>query len=172
VTVPWTPNGDNATVSVNTKKAAALWDAMKNDTAWPPPGTAKDGTTTAADQPLLRTKPESIKVNVLNGTGIKGKGKAVAKLLRKQGYVVEEVGNADTSDVTTTTVQYDPAWDTSAKTLMYAATAQGETVKKQGATMNLIVGTDFTEIKPVEISALTQDYTAQVNTGDEEFCAS
>jgi hypothetical protein len=55
---------------------------------------------------------------------------------------------------------------------MYAATAAGESVKKQGGTMNLIIGTDFTEIKPVEISDLTQDYTTQVNTGDEEFCAS
>jgi LCP family protein required for cell wall assembly len=171
VTVPWTPNGDGATVSVNTKKAKPLWDAMKNDTPWPPPKTGADGTVNA-DQPLLKAKPETIRVNVLNGTGIKGKGKEVAKQLRKQGYVVEEVGNADTSDVTTTTVQYDPNWDTSAKTLIYAATAQGETVKKQGSTMNLIVGTDFTAIKPVDISALTQDYTAQVNTGDEEFCAS
>ena len=174
VTVPWTPNGDNATVSVNTKKAAPLWDAMKNDTPWPPPSTttAADGTTATTDQPLLRTKPENIKVNVLNGTAEKGKAKRVAKLLRKQGYSVQEVGNADTTDVTTTTVQYDPAWDTSAKTLMYAATAPGEKVKKQGGTMNLIIGTDFTDIRPVEISDLTQDYTAQVNTGDEEFCAS
>ncbi|MCX6433672.1 MAG: LytR C-terminal domain-containing protein [Actinobacteria bacterium] len=147
---------------------------MKNDTPWPPPSTttAADGTTATTDQPLLRTKPENIKVSVLNGTAEKGKAKRVAKLLRKQGYSVQEVGNADTTDVTTTTVQYDPAWDTSAKTLMYAATAQGEKVKKQGATMNLIIGTDFTEIKPVEISELTQDYTTQVNTGDEEFCAS
>ena len=45
-------------------------------------------------------------------------------------------------------------------------------VKKQGATMNLIVGTDWTGVLPVKISAITQDYTANVNSGDEAFCAS
>jgi hypothetical protein len=37
--------------------------------------------------------------------------------------------------------------------------------------MNLIIGPDFTEIKPVVVSAITKDLTANVNTGDEKFCA-
>jgi hypothetical protein len=70
-------------------------------------------------------------------------------------------------------VQYDPSWDQSAKTLIYAATANNvEKVKKQGKTMNLLVGNDFTSIKPVVISDITKDYTANVNSGDENFCAS
>ena len=36
----------------------------------------------------------------------------------------------------------------------------------------VIVGSDFTAVQPVKILDITQDYTAQVNTGDEEFCAS
>lgn len=171
VTVPWTPNGDGATVSVNTRKAAPLWEALKNDTPWPPSGRKADagGNT----QPLLKTKPESIRVNVLNGTAVAGKAKEVAKLLRKQGYRVQEVGNAEMATYTTTTVQYDPRWDVSAKTLIYATSATvGEKVKKQGPTMNLIVGTDWTGVLPVKINALTQDYTANVNTADETFCAS
>ena len=31
-----------------------------------------------------------------------------AKQLRKQGFIVESVGNAETTDYTATTVQYDP----------------------------------------------------------------
>jgi len=169
VTVPWKPNGDGATVSVNTAKAKPLWAALANDTPWPP----KDGgADTDEVQPLLKTEPKNIRVNVLNGTGIVGKAKEVAKQLRKEGFVVDEVGNADTADYTTTTVQFDPRWDVSAKTLIYAANAQAtEKVKKQGATMNLIIGTDWTGVKPVTISELAQDYTANVNSADEAFCA-
>ena len=67
-TLPWTPNGDNATVSVNAEKAKPIWDAMKNDTAWPPKGG------TGEDTVLLKTAPENIRVNVLNGTPTPGTG--------------------------------------------------------------------------------------------------
>jgi LCP family protein required for cell wall assembly len=166
-TVPWTPNGDNATVSVNAEKAKPIWDAMKNDTPWPPKGGSGEDTV------LLKTAPENIRVNVLNGTPTPGLAKKVAKQLRKQGFIVEEVGNAETTDYTATTVEYDPAYDESATTLAYAA---GATVldkkKKLESVLNLIVGPDFVAVNDVEILDITQDYTAQVNTGDENFCAS
>ena len=166
-TLPWTPNSDGATVSVNAEKAKPIWDAMKNDTPWPPAGA--DG----ESAPLLKTPPENIRVNVLNGTPTPGLAKKAAKQLRKQGFIVETVGNAETTDYTATTVQYDPKWDESAETLSYAASATvSEKVKKQGAVLTLVLGTDFTAIRPVEILDITQDYTAQVNTGDEKFCAS
>ena len=166
-TLPWTPNGDNATVSVNPKKAQPLWDAMKNDTPWPPKGASGEDTV------LLKTAPENIRVNVLNGTPTPGLAKKVAKQLRKQGFVVEEVGNAETTDYTATTVQYDPQWDQSAKTLAFATGATVmDTKKKLDSVLTLIAGTDFTEVQEVEILDITQDYTAQVNTGDENFCAS
>ena len=44
--------------------------------------------------------------------------------------------------------------------------------KKLDSALNLIVGTDFVAVNDVEILDITQDYTAQVNTGDENFCAS
>lgn len=166
-TLPWTPNGDNATVSINTAKAAPIWAAMANDTPWPPKGAGGEET------PLLKKAPDTIQVNVLNGTPTKGAAKKAAKQLRKQGFLVREVGNADTSDYTATTVQYDPKWDESAKTLIFASGATvTEKVKKQGGTMNLIIGTDWAGVKDVKILDITQDYTAQVNTGDESFCAS
>ena len=82
------------------------------------------------------------------------------------------VGNADRSDYAQTVVQFDPRWNVSAKTLRFAASAVGERVKKQGQTMNLIIGSDFGAIKPVVVSAITKDLTANVNTGAEKFCAS
>ena len=167
VTLPWTPNSDGATVSMNAEKAQPLWDAIKNDTPWPPAGTAGE------KAPLLKTAPENIRVSVLNGTPTPGLAKKVAKKLRKQGFIVEEVGNADTTDYAATTVRFDPKWDESAKTLTYAAQASvQEKVKKSGPVLTLIVGADFTDVQKVEILDITQDYTAQVNTGDEDFCAS
>lgn len=164
-TLPWVSNGDGATVSENTKKAAPIWQAMKDDTPWP---SAKDGAAV-----VLKTSPEVIHVNVLNGTPTKGAAKKAAKALRKQGFIVEEVGNAPTQDFTTTTVQYDPKWDQSAKTLAYAANTETvDKVKKQGQTLNLIIGTDFTGVQEVEISDVAKDATANINTGDENYCAS
>ena len=49
-TLPWTPNGDNATVSVNAEKAKPIWDAMKNDTPWPPEGRSGRGHRPAEDR--------------------------------------------------------------------------------------------------------------------------
>ncbi len=166
-TLPWTPNSDGATVSVNQEKAKSLWDAMKNDTSWPPAGEGGESV------PLLKTPPENIRVNVLNGTTTPKLANKVAKKLRKQGFVVEQVDNAETTDYTSTTVQYDKRWDQSAKTLAYAAGATTEEkVKKLGPVLTLIIGSDFTDVKKVVLNDLTQDYTAQVNTGDEKFCAS
>ncbi len=163
-TLPWVSNGDGATVSENVKKSAPIWDAMKNDTPWP---ATKDGTSV-----VLRTSPDVIHVNVLNGTPTKGAAKKAAKALRKQGFIVEEVGNAPTQDYTTTTVQYDPTWDQSAKTLAYAANTETlDKKKKLGQTLNLIIGTDFTGVQEVVISDLAKDNTANINTGDENYCA-
>ena len=163
-TMPWYPAGDGANVLQNKKKAKPLWNSIKEDTAWPP----KKST----DQPLLRAEPETIRVKVLNGTGVTGAGKKAKKLLRAEGFNVVEVGNAKDNAYTTTTVLYDPEWDVSAKTLIYSANAASEAVPGQGQTMTIIVGPDFTAAKPVSISAALKDNTANVNTADESFCAS
>ena len=164
VTLPWIGNSDGATVSVNSKRAAPIWEAIRNDTAWPPRG--EEGA------PILKTVPSEIRVNVLNGTGVKGAGKKAAKMLRDEGFIVTGVGNADRDDYTETVVQFDPDWDVSARTLIYATSATEEKVKGQGQEMNLIIGPDFAEVKPVKIQKIAQDYTAQINTADETFCAS
>ena len=153
-TMPWYPSGDGATVLLNKKKAKPIWKAIANDTTWPPKP--------AGDQPLLKTEPSSIRVNVY---------KKVARQLKAEGYLVRDTGNWDTSDVTTTTVNYDPGYDVSAKTLIYATSATGVAKKRQGQAMDLIVGTDFAGVKPVQIAEAMKDLTANVNSGDESFCA-
>ncbi|MBU6243868.1 MAG: LCP family protein [Actinomycetales bacterium] len=165
VTMPWKPAGDGANVLVNEKKAQALWDAIANDTPYPPK--KAEGT------PLLKTEPSGIYVNVLNGTGVKGAAKKVAKKLRKAGYRVMDVGNVEDGQVyDKTTVIYDPKWDVSSRTLVYAANAVAQPEKKHGQRMDLIIGTDFTDLRDVEIDELASDVYANMNTADETFCAS
>jgi LCP family protein required for cell wall assembly len=164
VTAPWKPAGDGANVLINTKKAAPLWEAIKLDATWSP---KQD-----SDQPLLKTEPSQIYVDVLNGSSTKGKAKKVAKELREAGYQVGDVGSTPGKDiVATTVVKYDPKWDVSAKTLIFAAGAQGESVPKQGQRMTLIIGDDYTSIKDVTITSIAADQTADLNTADESYCA-
>ncbi|MDA3021102.1 MAG: LCP family protein [Actinomycetota bacterium] len=163
VTMPWYPSGDGATVLPGKKKGAPIWDAIANDTPWPPSG--------ATGEAILKVRPEMIRVNILNGTSTKGMAKKVAKQLSDQGFRIGEVGNADSNAVAITTVQYDPRWDISAKTLIAAAEATGKSIKKSGQTMTLIIGSDFTAIMPVEVSDIAEDKTANINTADESFCA-
>lgn len=167
-TMPWRPSGDGATVKVNRKKAQEIWDAMANDTAWPPKGAAPG---MSEDQPLLTVAPDEITINVLNGTSEPGKAKAVAKEFRQAGYNVIQVGNAD-APVTQTTVQYDPRWDQSAKTIIYAAGGVGEKVKKMGGTFTVIIGPDFDGVNPVTIDEIAKDRTANINTAADSYCAS
>jgi LCP family protein required for cell wall assembly len=164
VTAPWKPAGDGENVLINDKRAAPLWEAIKLDSTWPP---AQD-----ADQPLLKTEPGQIYVDVLNGTSTKGKAKKVAKELREAGYRVVEVGSTPGKEIfANTVVKYDPRWDASAKTIIFAAGAQGESVPKQGERMILIIGEDFTSIKDVTISKIAGDQSADLNTADETYCA-
>ena len=162
-TLPWYPAGDGANVLMNKKKAKPLFASMINDTPWPPKA--------AGDQPLLRTAPQDIRVEVINGTGIKGAGKKAKKALRAEGFNVVNVKNGDT--VTQTTLIYDPEWDVSAKTIAYSADAKVQQAQEgNGGTMQLIIGPEFISAKPVTISDALKDKTANVNTADENFCAS
>ena len=165
VTLPWKPAGDRVNVLVNDKKAQVLWDAIANDTAYPPK--RQEGT------PVLKTEPSAVYVNVLNGTGIKGAAKKAAKKLRKAGFRVMEVGNVEDGKVyEKTTVIYDPKWDVSARTLVFAANALGQPEKKHGQRMDLIIGNDFTDLQEVEIDEISSDIYTNLNTADENYCAS
>jgi len=162
-TMPWYPAGDGANVLMNKKKAKPLLNALKNDTPWPPKA--------SSDQPLLRTVPENIRVEVINGTGVKGAGKSAKKALRKQGFIVVNVKNGD--PIAATTLIFDPEWDNSAKTLAYSANATVlESVAGAGSTLQLVIGPDFTGTKTVQISEALKDKTANINTADETYCAS
>jgi LCP family protein required for cell wall assembly len=53
---------------------------------------------------LAAVKPSTITVEVLNGSGVPGLGKKLADRLRQEGYVVKQVGNADSFGYETTQI--------------------------------------------------------------------
>lgn len=58
----------------------------------------------SADE-LAAVKPADLRVDVRNGSGVPGLGAKVAAVLRRDGYVINSVGNADTFDYDTTQIR-------------------------------------------------------------------
>jgi hypothetical protein len=70
-------------------------------------------------------------------------------------------------------VWFDPAWDVSAKTLIYSTGfTNTEEIEGQGSTMRVVITEPLTSARSVSISEATKDLTANVSTGDESYCAS
>ncbi|MFL6071237.1 MAG: LCP family protein [Actinomycetes bacterium] len=130
------------------------------------------------DQPLVKEKkgptvpiaPSDISVQVLNGSDVEGLATEASADLDKAGYTVAAApGNDDRSDVTTTVVRYDPKWSTSVKTLQAAfPDATFEEVAGQGATFQVVVGTDYT--KPLDVRVAKQDAKLDSHTAADDIC--
>ena len=168
-TMPWKQSGDGATVLMAKKRANPLWNAIANDTPWPPKANK--------DQPLLKKAPEEVRVEIINATGLKGTGKQAKKALTDEGFTVVNVKKIKNERLdeypSEDTIWFDPGWDVSAKTLIYSTGIENtEAIEGQGGTMQLIMTEPLTFARSVQISEATKDLTANVNTGDENFCAS
>ncbi len=161
-TVPWVPRGDNANVLWDTTKADQIWQAMRDDTPWPPKSSKPAG------QKPLKTAPSEITVQVLNGSGTPGLATRAAKQLQRQGFKVAGVGNAQKS-VTATTIQYDPAYDESARTLAYAArTTVPSATPGHGSTLTLIVGPDWK--RPAKVTIAGGGADTATRSADDASC--
>ncbi|MEP6762312.1 MAG: LCP family protein [Sporichthyaceae bacterium] len=161
VTFVTVPNGSNPadggnTVLIREAEADALWSSLRFDR--PLPGQEKKPDATAAPQtgPPLRTPPERIRVEVLNGSGVPGAATRLAERLSAAGFIVTRVGTADRDNYTTTTVRHDPAYNESGRTLN--AAISGSTIQVDTALSNtlvVVVGTDNPKVLPVQVSGST-----------------
>lgn len=144
--VEWSQNR-NRVVFVEAD-ARELWQAVREDGAWPPKGTPGfDG------RPLV-TPPEKVRVKVLNGTSTVGLARTVADELAALGFEIVGVGNADRKDYLTSEVRHDPAYDESARTLATAAGTPGLVVDEAlGRTVVLVVGQDWSGATAVRVTA-------------------
>jgi LCP family protein required for cell wall assembly len=160
VTVPNAANPADRgnTVIVRQAEADALWTSLRFDRPLPGQEKKKKNPGTAAPQtgPPLRTPPENIRVEVLNGSGVPGAATRLAERLQAGGFVVTGVGTADRDDYTTTTVRHDPAYDESGRTLNAALSGSTIAVDASlGATLVVVVGSDRPEVVPVTIAGST-----------------
>ena len=162
LTDPWHLRGDGANVEITQSKAQPIYDAINNDTAYPPPVAVVAG-------PPLKTPPDQISVKVFNATGTPGQAKKVAAALTALGFNVVGVATA-TSVSSTTLVHYAPSRDQSGRTL--TATVVGATSiadSSLGSTLDLYVGTDYTRVQAVSVTS-SGSTTAIVRTAADTSC--
>ena len=177
VTVPNEPYPADPNRVQFTPAAKALWTALRFDR--PLPGQerkARQGTRAPDTGPPLRTPPERIHVEVLNGSGVPGAATRLAERLQAEGFVVTGIGTAARSDYTTTEVRHDPAYDESGRTL--GAAVEGATVVEDlslGSTLLVVVGADQPKVVPVRVAGSTAtpepDPTLTTRTASEDICS-
>ena len=147
IPTPWYPAGDGANVLISLAKAQPIYDAMNNDTPYPPVVKAPTG-------PLVKTAPSQITVKVYNASGTPGRASQVAAALEALGFHVSQVATA-ASVQAATVVHYSPGYDESGRTL--TASVLGATSvpdSSLGFTLDLYVGTDYTGLQKVTVATV------------------
>lgn len=162
-----TVKGIGSTVKWDGPKAAALFEALREDRPLAPHKERGKGRAVPVD-----VAPQQIRVQVENGTGTDGLGRRVDDQLAATGFRTTKAPvNAKTRDVSRTVVAHDPRWDRSAKSL--AAALPGSELREvpgQGATLKVIVGADFEKVRRVRARD-PQQGESSVMTGDEAACS-
>jgi LCP family protein required for cell wall assembly len=180
VTVPNEPYTLDANrVQWKQPAANALWRSLRFDQplpgSEPSPTPAASASATPSGPPLV-TPPENVRVQVLNGSGVAGEASRVAKELTAAGFQVVGVGNAASSDYTTTEVRYDPAYDESGRTLG-AAVGGSEVIEdlSLGTTLVVIVGSDSPTASAVEVTGSTAspetEETIEARSAADDICS-
>jgi len=114
----------------------------------------------------VRVAPSKVRVQVYNAAGTTGLGRRVADDLTAAGYqVIGKPQNAKTTGATTTTIEYDPEFDESLKTLRAAfPSASVKPAKGIGNAFRLYVGADYAGVRPVTVSATAIGPIATINS--------
>lgn len=157
VTAPYFYNDDGATVSLDEAAAEPLWEAMRNDTGWPPEPTVPPG-----QKEPLTAAPNTIQVRVLNGTGEPGIATEAADALTRAGYQVVEIADYVLAPTQETSVVFPAGGEQAARTLAYAVRADNTVAGDAAAVvanpslytdapaaLSLVVGPDFRGVRPV-----------------------
>jgi LCP family protein required for cell wall assembly len=143
------------------QRASALWQALRKD--GPLPGTELKKSPSPTPSPLT-VPPSSIHVRVLNGTGQRGLAHKVASDLASRGFVIDGVGDADSSSYSSSVVRYGVDKNESSQTL--AASVLGADRQQDGtlgSTLVLVVGSDYAGTKAVTISTPTPTPTPSLD---------
>lgn len=164
VTMPFVYRDDMANVDPDTAAALPIWDAMKNDTPWPPP------VTVAADGKKLTVAPKDIWVTVVNRSGGRVADRMIARQLEAAHFNVNGITQNRARGITE--VQSAPDFDDSARTLAYATGAQSVSGDSEGVT--LVVGKDWRGVKSDMMIAKPKsqaDPTQEPTRANQVVCA-
>ncbi|GAB2872721.1 LCP family protein [Streptomyces deserti] len=122
---------------------------------------------------LVPVAPQQVRVQVENGTNTPGLGRKVDAALAASGFrTTRSPVNAKDRSVRRTIVLHDPRWDRSAKSLATALPgSELRAVKGLGATLKVIAGADFRQVRKVRAENQAEGEFGVVR-GDEVRCAS
>lgn len=168
VTVPNEPWVHNPSRVQWSPAADDLWNALRHDEPLNAP--APDPADPAA-KAKVKTPPGEVRVRVLNGTANAGLATTAAEDLRRRGFVVESVGNADKSTWVSSVVRADPAYDESARTLTASVPgAKTAMVAGHGPVLELVVGSSWNGTQEVRVQ---KSGGGAINTrsADQDVCS-
>jgi LCP family protein required for cell wall assembly len=160
------PGVPTADVAWDPVKSAKLWTAIREDK--PIPNSAKAAKATG---PPLTIPPSDINLVLENGTTQKGLAQTAANALEAQGFHVT-VSKAPSKTYTSTVVEYGSDRLQSSQTV--AASIPGSTSSgtlPTGSTVTVILGSNYTTVKPVKMSSDSQS-SINPTTASNEGCLS
>lgn len=142
-------------------KASAVFDALESDAP-----VVKEK---RAGRPTV--SPSDISVQALNGSTVSGLAGQASSDLAAVGFTIgASPDNADTTDVTSTVIRYDPEWSESLKTVQAAfPDAEVEEVPGMGGTFVIVVGTEYAAPQQVKTSA-PQESQVDTTTAADKVC--
>ncbi|MBT2443609.1 LCP family protein [Streptomyces sp. ISL-36] len=159
--------GIGSTVKWDAPKAQKLFQALREDR----PLTSQNSPEAETGPKVVDVAPDTIRVQVFNGTRIDGLGRKVDEALRATGFDTTRVPRtADGPERRRTLVEYDPGWDRSAKSLAAALPgAELRAVKGQGEMLRVTAGRDYRGVTAVR-AAETETGRDEAVTGDRVGC--
>ncbi|WP_449343995.1 LCP family protein [Streptomyces tricolor] len=152
------------------------WDPAKAERLF---GAVRDDRPLAADQPRrdpaaapvpVEVAPETIRVQVANGTGTAGLAKRVDAALAATGFATTRQPVTAPAHVPRTVISYDPRWDRSARSLAAALPgAELRAVPGQGPMLKVTAGADFKNVRKVRFEDPARPEETVVR-GNEVVC--
>jgi len=161
------PGVPTADVAWDPVKSTELFNAIRHDR--PIPNSAK---ASRASGPPLTIPPSDINVVVENGTTESGLAHQVAEALTAKGFHVVSTGKAAQRNYTSTLVEYGTDKIQSSQTVTESIPgATSKLALQPGATVTVIVGSNYTTVRAVKISSGSQS-TIAPTTASHEGCLS
>jgi LytR cell envelope-related transcriptional attenuator len=189
VTSPWTPDPANVDlVDFAQPQAGQMFSAIAHDQTLPKSALRHGGKITSKTKGkgkdgkppgtilVKSAQPSSVKVDVLNGSGVSGLAASVGTRLASRGFDVVGTGDAASFGYTSSVIEYASAADRPAaqtlKAQLSSVTLELDPSLTPG-TVDLIVGSSFTALKPKapkhqSVSNLSQKYSGI--TGSTSVC--